>query len=94
MQEWLFEILTEHGAVNRRNLQQTRSKDDATVAVMIESFPEDLRGNKQEMIADAVEALMEDDRIYEYREGKSVMLTAKRPGLKLAKDGGDGTDNE
>ena len=93
VQEWLLEILTEHGPVNRRNLQQTRSKDDNVVAAMLDSYP-DVRGNKQELIAAAIDALLEDDRIFEFKDGKAVMLTAKRPWLKLSQDGGDGTDDE
>ncbi len=86
VQEWLLESLKEHGEVNKRALLQTRAKEDETVAAILESFPV-IRGGKKAAIKDAVDALIEDDQIYEIKQGKTTILTTKRPApnLKLKK---------
>lgn len=82
VQEWLLDSLKEHGTVNKRALLQTRGKDDAAVAAMLDTFPI-IRGDKKEAIAEAVAALIESDRLYEIKEGKSSLLTTKRPAPTL-----------
>ena len=84
VQEWLLESLKKLGEVNKRALLQTSTKEDTTVKAMLESFP-DIRGGKKTAIKDAVDALLEDDQIYEIKQGKTTILTTKRPAPKFGK---------
>jgi hypothetical protein len=84
VKEWLLEALEEHGPVNRRLLQDNRPGECEVVANMLSTFPS-VPGSKQDNTKDAVQALLDDDTIFEVKEGKSVLLTANRPAPDLKK---------
>jgi hypothetical protein len=78
VQQWLLESLKQYGSVSKRNLTQNRQGKDATVAEMMQSYP-DVFGSKTKLISAAVEALLEDGQIFEVKQGREVLLTVEPP---------------
>ena len=84
VEDWLYEALKEHAPVNRRLLVQNRPGNDTKVSAMMESFPQ-INGEKKQAIAEAIDKLIEADRIYDIKDGKTNMLTTQKPTANIGK---------